>query len=115
MFRTRIPNNPNGYICFKCRGVGEDLAEMVVIGATKLVLDDDRLAVFVLTDKVHRKCTSGCFSANRIGIDSKGKIVIEYIDVLFQPSSEVVSLMGPDVSNLHVLNPLNLHEPHNTG
>ena len=52
VFGSGSGDNPDGGLRFQRCQVRDDLAEVVVVGALQLVLDDDGVAILVLTHKV---------------------------------------------------------------
>jgi hypothetical protein len=86
------------------RRVGEQLAEVAMVGVAELVLHDQDDAVgLVLADDVERIPADGMFGAFELHLDAEGPS--QAIGVLGQPGREVEGLMRPDGSRVYGVKP----------
>ncbi len=94
MLRARVGDDPDRRARFHHRRVGDQLSEVVVVGPFQLVLNHDNAAAIVFGDEINAKGTSGALALNVA--ERQVERVVENVDVVLQPSREVVSLVRPD-------------------
>ncbi len=69
---------------------------MVVIATLQLILDDHKITVIVLCNQVNTEITRILFPINVA--KRQIKCIVEHIDVILKPGSEVICLVPPDVT-----------------
>jgi len=86
------------------RRIGEQLAEVAVVGVAELVLHDQDYAVgLVLADDVERIPANGMFGALELHLDAE--CLSQAISALRQPGREIQGLVGPDGPRVYGFKP----------
>jgi len=62
VFRTRILHDPHRDLCVPRREIGEQLAQVRVIGLAVLVFDDDGVPAVGLTDQINAEIAGSSFA-----------------------------------------------------
>src|SRR6266545_2406473 len=103
MLGTWIRDDPDGGLRISHRRIGDELAKMVVVRPLELVFDDDRSARLVLGHEINVERASSLLAPG--AHEGEAANVVQDIDVLLQPSREVVRLVLPNLAERDALDP----------
>ena len=105
MLVAELGRNPDDHAGLLAGGVGEKLAEVLVVRRLKLVLDDhEAVAAKLAGHNVHREVTHVALALLALKLQTKR--LAQLVEVVVEPGREVLLLVRPDGAGLDAL-----HQP----
>ena len=103
MLGARLGYDPYTGFGVESTDVGDQFPEVVMVALFQLVLNDDRVPVFVFSDQVYAETPGGLLS---FYVDQRDvHNVIEQVVILLKPGSEVQRFVAPDFPERDALQP----------